>query len=395
MTTRPVAKEPFEHRLKVGIVVHRFPPYLGGCEFYAFKLAEGLSRAGHEVSVYTTKHPARPEYPFKVRSFVNWNPPGSGYFFWPAFIQPSVLAEVRELDILHSFDFSMYATFASVLVGKICGVPVVVQCSYHPPEAMPHPWLKRAYDKSFGKFILSEANALVIQTEVELAAVKYNVGVPQSNKVLVIPPGPIIDRTEPQQGFRDLHGLAGKFVLLYVGRIDSHKGIEHLLESVKNLAESHIPNLALVIVGESEAWYKWPRKVSALVDSLKNRIVFTGRLPEACVAAAYAESDLLVVPSKYESFGFTIIEALSYGTSVVSTRVGIAPEVIVDGSNGCLYDFGDVEGLKGAILQMAQHNGSVRQNAVDSVKEFRWERTLQRVTDLYCSLLAPSRSASI
>lgn len=53
--------------MRVALAVHRFPPFVGGSEGYAGRLAQRFADRGYEVVVYTTTHPARPPLPYRVR----------------------------------------------------------------------------------------------------------------------------------------------------------------------------------------------------------------------------------------------------------------------------------------------------------------------------------------
>ena len=260
---------------------------------------------------------------------------------------------------------------------------------------MPHPGLKRFYDKTIGKMFLRNSDAFVLQCEFECNALRQNLGDIDSEKIYRIPPGPTTEGVAPAIGFRKKYGLKDDYLLLYVGRIDSNKGTHHLLEAVKSLVESDvIPSLRLVMVGPEETWFQWPEGTARVIKELGSKIVFTGHIDDPWLAAAYAESDAVVVPSKYESFGFTIIEALSYGTPVIATRVGIAPEVIRDRFNGYLHEYGNATMLAECILKLRNlDRDEVRQNAVDSVRDFTWDRTLREITDLYYSLVKTSKGS--
>ncbi|GEM_PF-4342000 len=375
--------------MNIAILVHRFPPYLGGAEMYSRRLAQGLQSLGHQVTVYTTRHPERREDGIKTRELKNINPPGSGYFFWPAFFKPSVFRELKNYDVIHAVDFSMFAALAGLIASRVYSKPSALTAFYHPPSAMPHPWLKSWYDKTVGRFILSGYSAMIIHSTFELEALSANVGELDQQRLYRIPSGPIIEGIKPRYGFRERYGLADKHLVLYVGRIDSNKGADHLLHAINKLKNSEeAQNLALAIVGEEESWHRWSPDTVRLIKEMEDRVFFIGKLFGEELAAAYAESDALIVPSKYESYGLTLVEALSYGTPVIATRVGIAPEVIKDGYNGYLYNYGNAEMLAESILKLKDLDKSeLRQNASDSVRDFTWDRTLRDITDLYYSLV--------
>lgn len=80
------------------------------------------------------------------------------------------------------------------------------------------------------------------------------------------------------------------------------------------------------------------------------------------------------------------VEALSYATPVVSTPVGIAPELVEDDVNGYLFDEGDVEDLLACIRRIAANDRErMRQAALESVAALSWDETVAELTDYYAS----------
>jgi glycosyltransferase involved in cell wall biosynthesis len=377
---------------KIGIVSHRFPPYLGGCELYSLKLAQGLTRLGHEVTVYTTQHPDRGNFDFRVREFVPVSLPGSGYIFWPAIFQREVFQELADYDVLHAISFSMFSTLAWLLAGHIYRRPLVLTTFYHPPEANPRPTLNALYDRLMGRLIRRGYDAFIVHSEMERQALEKHVGIIPKAKLHRIASGPILDGVTPDRSFRRRYGLQDAFIVLYVGRIDFHKGVNHLLQATATLPTTGLPPFRLALVGRVEDWYRLPRATESLLQALNERVVLTGPLLGTSLAAAYAESDVVVVPSRYESYGFTIVESLSYGTPVIATATGIAPELITDGYNGFLYPYGDVEGLAVKLQTAMQYARDMRLNARNSVQDLSWEKTLIETIKVYESVISKARS---
>lgn len=101
-----------------------------------------------------------------------------------------------------------------------------------------------------------------------------------------------------------------------------------------------------MIVGDGE--YK--QKLMLLTQNLgiEKAVLFTGYEPRA--KEIIAALDVLVLPSYRETFGRTLLEAMSVKTPVIATRSGGIPEVITHGYNGLLVDYRDVKSLSRAII---------------------------------------------
>ena len=151
------------------------------------------------------------------------------------------------------------------------------------------------------------------------------------------------------------------------------KGIESAIKSLLYLTDTPEVHLAL-IGGDGPASAPYQR-IGQLVSSLGigDRVHLLGAIEHSQMARYYQKADIVVVSSRYESFGLVILEALACGTPVASTPVGIAPYVIVPGLNGCLAAAGDdrslAEAISGALaLAAVQEPAKISQ----SVSGYSW-----------------------
>jgi glycogen synthase len=140
--------------------------------------------------------------------------------------------------------------------------------------------------------------------------------------------------------------------LLFAGRIVPEKGIELLLDGLQRAEERAPGSFSLSIAGFGPISY---------VDDLRRRsndrrmdVRWLGRLTREEIARAYAEHDIVVVPSVWEEpFGLVAIEAMASGLPVIATRSGGLPEIIRSGFNGYLVPSNDPQALCDALLQFA------------------------------------------
>lgn len=370
--------------MRVALAVARFPPHVGGAERYASRLAAGLAALGHGVRVYTARHPARGPLPYDVRELGAVAPPGSGYPIWPGLAHPAILRELRGADVLHAVGLSSSCCLAWLAMGRVLGKPLVLTALYHPPHANVRPRLNAAYDRTAGRLILRGYDAVLVHSSTELRELRRHVaGWPRARlRSMALPPS--LEGVAPGAPFRDRHGLRGRFLTLYAGRIDSHKGLPTLLAAASELdREGAMPELAVAVAGPVEAWYRLPPDVRELAVRLRHVVTFVGALSDPELAAAYAESDVVVVPSRYESYGFGIVDALGRGTPVFSTRTGAAPDLIHAGENGYLFDYGDVPELKRLLLLARRGAASMRAAAAATGAHLSWPRTVGAVLAVY------------
>jgi glycosyltransferase involved in cell wall biosynthesis len=138
-------------------------------------------------------------------------------------------------------------------------------------------------------------------------------------------------------------------VLLYIGRQESSKGIDCLIAAVENLHKETYP-VHLIIAGAKGSYSE------QLQNVLQNHpsIYLLHDIPEQVKAELITLSDILVLPSKYESFGIVFLEAWSFKKPVIGANIGAVASVIENGKDGLLFDPGDAEDLTKKILTLLQ-----------------------------------------
>jgi UDP-glucose:(heptosyl)LPS alpha-1,3-glucosyltransferase len=120
-------------------------------------------------------------------------------------------------------------------------------------------------------------------------------------------------------------------VALFVGHEFGRKGLD-----VAIAALVHAPTVLLLVVGGNAQHRLDEARADATRLGVAERVLFLG--PRLDIPQLFAAADLFVLPSAYEANALVVLEALAAGLPVVATRVGYAPEVIVDGVNGYLVD---------------------------------------------------------
>ena len=130
-------------------------------------------------------------------------------------------------------------------------------------------------------------------------------------------------------------GVGGGTSLLCVAAVHPGKGHDVLLDALAHLGDRA---WTLTCVGSLEVD---PAHVEALqtqvyARSWERRVIFTGPLTGAALDAAYDAADLVVLPSRFESYGMVVSEALAGGLPVVASAVGGVPEALGSGPGGAL-----------------------------------------------------------
>jgi len=114
--------------------------------------------------------------------------------------------------------------------------------------------------------------------------------------------------------------------ILYVGRADPYKNICAALSAYARAIETYKIPHSFLIIGESDPRYT---EAQALVEhlNLQNHVTFSGHLSHEELIKAYRGADLLLMPSRYEGFGYPVIEAMACGVPVIISQAPALVEI--------------------------------------------------------------------
>ena len=159
-----------------------------------------------------------------------------------------------------------------------------------------------------------------------------------TNRISFVPLGVDTSVFAPlTSGIRELKetlvGDAEKKVLLFVGRLNPMKGLPTLFRALKMLSETR-NDLVLLIAGSGMEEARYREMVKRM--GISDKVYFLGFVPHARLPLYYNIADVCVLPSLWEEWSNTIMEAMACGVPVVATNVGANPYLIKDGETGFL-----------------------------------------------------------
>lgn len=364
---------PAADKLHVALFSQEYPPgVVGGIARFTREAAVGLAELGHDVHVLT-RGTARPTVDLEDGVWVHRLPPEPQRApAEPEVPQPiwdysaTLAAELRRIDAHRRLDLVELPLWDSegVAVIRDGTIPTVVSLHTPLPTALalnPH-WAADAAHReghirpllALERFCLDRcdfirANSRAVVDEIErghfirldrarLATVPHGVG------AALPAPGAMSAR--------------GGVEVLFVGRLERRKGVDVLLEAMVPLLRE-LPGLRLALVGDDMLPGPDGRSYRVAFEAAHRglvragRVRFAGAVAEPALEAAYAGCDLVVVPSRYESFGLVLLEAMRHGKPCVASDVGGMPEVVVAEETGLLVPPGDAGALAAAIRRLA------------------------------------------
>lgn len=176
-------------------------------------------------------------------------------------------------------------------------------------------------------------------------------------------------------------------LLLYVGRLSAEKEIEQ----IKTILDA-IPEARLALVGDG------PHRQALQKHFAGTNTHFVGYLKGQELAAAFASADAFIFPSRTETLGLVLLEAMAAGCPVVAARSGGIPDIVTDGVNGYLFDakedFQDAIAATIKVLQQKEQSQSLRDHARREAEKWGWANATQQLQDYYHKATATHKSAN-
>jgi L-malate glycosyltransferase len=396
--------------------VHRYPPAIGGAEAWAARLARSLVTAGDRVSIWTTtaidlsafRQRGRGETDpgmtvadgITIRRFrpsVRW--PGRRFALkaasfvpvrsWQAMTapwSPVSLAMWRAAgrydhrpDVVHAMAFPYGSIVRCGLrLARRHGVPFVVTPFLHlgDPDD-PHDRTRRAYTSAHLRWLLRQADRVIVQTPTEADAVRA-MGILECRIVLQglgVDPGECTGGN--RQAVRSNWGVGeGEVVIGHLANQSPEKGTIDLLRAAASARDGGL-SFRIVLAGpQMPAFEKFWRGFG-----IADWVTQLGPLTAEGKRDFFAGIDAFALPSRSDSFGLVFLEAWANSVPVIGYRAGGVADLIRHGQDGLLVKCGALAGLSEAIHCVARfadiRESMGRAGHARIGRDFLWEEKLR------------------
>jgi glycosyltransferase involved in cell wall biosynthesis len=195
--------------------------------------------------------------------------------------------------------------------------------------------------------------------------------------------------------FRRKYGVEGPIVY-YIGAAAYDKGTTHTIEAMHRVWERGLD--ATFIMAGSTMLDKFRAYYDALPDGVRDKCRWLGFISDEDKRDLNAAGQVFCMPSRTDSFGIVYLEAWLNGVPVIGARAGGVPEIISDGADGYLVDFGDVPALANRIELLlnrpdaAHEMGQAGRRKV--LAEHTWDHKISRIAEIYSELASPGKPAT-
>jgi len=299
--------------------------------------------------------------------------------------------EENDIDLIHAH-FAYPEGLVGLLVKRRARKPLVV--TVHGYDILIESSVKYGIrlSKRFDSLIhrvLNCADAIIAASKATLNEARNIVD--EVNKVHLIPNGVDTQKFNPNldgSAFRKKLGIEGCTVVFTVRSHRPVYGLEYLIRAVPAVIKEK-KDVAFVIGGDGPLRVFHEQLATKL--GVKEKIIFTGKIPRSEVPYYYAMSDIVVVPSLQEGFGLIVSEAMACGKPVVGTKVGGILDQIINGYNGFLVQPRNPEEIAEKILWLIDNPEEAKRMGINGRRiveeKFNIEKRIDRIISLYHRIL--------
>lgn len=190
---------------------------------------------------------------------------------------------------------------------------------------------------------------------------------------------------------RQMVGLEGKRIILFVGHFGLRKGIFYVIRAMERV-RTEVPDAHLVCVGGTPAWlgrndYAGVLNGEVRKNGLEGCVTLLDAVKNSELNEFYRHSVVFVLPTYYEAFPKVVVEAMACGKPVVATRTGGIPELVDEGETGFLVPFGSPEMISAKLIILLEDEGmraAMGRRGRERVEsQFTWRAVAERIRSAY------------
>lgn len=357
----------------------------GGDVNVCYNLTRQFTKMGHNVTILTTTFDYDKEDTDSINNLTmvpieyKFN---LALFIYSPKIKEWLEKNITQYDIIHLHELRSYQNNVVIKYAKKYSIPYVLQPHASTPKHVNKSIIKNVYDFLYGNKIMQNAAITIAVSEEEA----YYDKLMKARDVRLVYNGMNIEDFEtlpPDGTFKNKYDIHSPY-LLYLGRLDKLKGINHIIEAFSILPAEY-NDYKLVIAGKITEYKEELDKI-ILSKNLSDRVIFTGFVQEDDKISIYSDAELFVNPVKYMGgVSITVFEALLSDTPVIVTPE--SGELIKKIDAGTIIEYGDVDSLKCEIINSLKNKELTDKqisNAQQYIKDnLDWSTVSMKILNIY------------
>ena len=291
---------------------------------------------------------------------------------FPQWVLPRALNHAKPDVVLYTNNYiSMWGRYPKVVIIHDM-TPFIIPSTFY--------WLHGFYQRSYFRISAKRSQKIITVSENSRKDICRILKVPEDKVVVVMNATSLKDHQSPDPSVLEKFNINLPFIL-YVGAIHPRKNIDRLIQAFDRLKMSREIPHQLVVVGR----HRWGKQVSA--SKFLSSIIFVDSLSDAQLVVLYQSCEVFVYPSLYEGFGLPVLEAMSYGAAVVTSKASSLPEVAGDAA--VLVDPYDVDNIADGIWRLISQpdlRRELREKGLRQSALFSWKRSAKKVLEILESI---------
>jgi glycosyltransferase involved in cell wall biosynthesis len=377
--------------MKICLTIYSSPwsEFAGGGQIAVHHLACALQRMGHDVHVlysksYVEKISAQPPYTLHWATHFHCATLNFDIFSFGRALKR--LMKWERFDIIHGN--AEEAFFASDIARNFKAgylftshANTILETGIFRGMLQPLTFLKNLNNYLLRSSAL-KASRIITFSEFSKKLVLKGLRKKKGKKVIVVSPGIELSWFEAKRQ------AEGSKDLVFWGRMEEQKGISELLRALREVA-IRIPKVRLHLIGKGNMTESYRKQAKDL--GVHDRVNFHGWMSVDAIKEFIAKCAVGIFPSRVESFGLSMAEAMGAGLPIIATRVGALPEFVEDGVTGTLVPSGNIPALYRAILEKLENPDRAQAQADTGRKmvrkRFCWDKAARQMIENYQAVL--------
>ena len=377
--------------MKIAMLTNSYKPYVAGVPISIERLVKGLRGLGHEVVVFAPSYQKQEEEEQGIVRVASPIQGIEGGFSVPFCLDPKIEREFRKgkFDLIHVHHPMLMGDVAKHLSRKY-RLPLVM--TYHTRYEQYLHYIGLAFCKglmpAYLQLSMCKCSAVIAPTP-QIREHLYQIGI--KAPVYVLPTGLEAESfaLEKQKAelLREKHLQGRQYFFCTVARLAKEKNLDFLLETLARCRQKlcKMGGFKLLLIGEGSYRKHLEKRIGEL--GLWEEVELTGEVPNEQVKDYCAASDLFLFPSKSETQGIVLLEAMAVGTPVLALKATGTEDVVRNGWNGYMVREEKFETMLMDILEKKELS-VLRQGAVCTAGQYREEMIAKKACAIYRAAIA-------